>query len=135
MEARDQKSFSETRGIAFGKTLFKIILTTTSRSEIYGSWKASGKPKGQLNFSYIIGDKVTPQAVAVPMAGESYPRVWVPLPGVSGYPPPSQGRYVPSVASHSETTTGGLEKQKGSLAPRGGIRLAHWRGVAWDPRP
>ncbi|KAJ4957543.1 hypothetical protein NE237_024654 [Protea cynaroides] len=27
------------------------------------------------------------------------------------------------------------EKQKGSLAPRGGIRLAHWRGVAWGPKP
>ncbi|KAJ4952449.1 hypothetical protein NE237_029281 [Protea cynaroides] len=161
--------------------------------------KASGKPKGRLNFSYMIGNKVTAQAIAVPMAGESYPsatgardcgrpgttgRVWVSSAGDSGFFPTSQGGYALPVAGQTSSRTGGCknqmlqgwnssgeikgigsgrglgctpteeisteegeeefvdtftairkqqqepEKQKGSLAPRGGIRLAHWRGVA-----
>ncbi|XP_042518134.1 protein SRC2-like [Macadamia integrifolia] len=72
----------------------------TAQSISYQVRTSSGKPKGQLNFSYKFGEKITPPAPIVTKGNEpvtAYPAVG----GVAGtsvaYPPPgSSGGYPPS---------------------------------------
>ncbi|XP_043708417.1 protein SRC2-like [Telopea speciosissima] len=69
---------------------------------------SSGKPKGQLNFSYKFGDKITVPAPTVSKGDEpvtAYPASsgtssgGYPPPGASGYPPYGASGYPPQGAS------------------------------------